>query len=456
MPVLVPALAPGPADQGVPKRSLVLAGGGMRVAYQAGVVAALHEAGLRFHHVDGTSGGTINTSMILSGLTPEEMCERWRTLNPRRFASALPWRDYLRSPHWPALGGGRGLREKVFPHLGIDARLIRGAGGMVGTYNVANFVSKRAEVWEHTGIDEDMLVAAVSLPILMPAVVRDGVAYTDAVWLRDSNVAEAVRRGSDEVWLVWCIGNTAVYHDGPFRQYVHMIELAANGSLLADLDRLGPGVRLHVIKPPRPLPLDPDYYLGRVDGATLVDWGYQDACRYLEHPRPLAAPWGPEVTRMQEARPGASARLVLEGPWAGGCERPEEGAARGRRLGSTLRARLRLDGAAGSAGVAVAGDVSVPGWGAPALVAAGQVGEGFDMDLDLTRQGCRYRLEARRHGAGLAATLRERGGEVVGAGMLPFGVVQAVAASASIRSTNAGSWRARADMARFVVGARRK
>ncbi len=35
------------------RRSLVLAGGGMRVAYQAGVLAALERAGLRFHHVDG-------------------------------------------------------------------------------------------------------------------------------------------------------------------------------------------------------------------------------------------------------------------------------------------------------------------------------------------------------------------------------------------------------------------
>ena len=39
------------------RRSLVLAGGGMRVAYQAGALAALEEAGLRFHHADGTSGG---------------------------------------------------------------------------------------------------------------------------------------------------------------------------------------------------------------------------------------------------------------------------------------------------------------------------------------------------------------------------------------------------------------
>lgn len=451
-----PTIAADPADRAAQRRSLVLAGGGMRVAYQAGVVAALDEAGLRFHHVDGSSGGTMNTSMILAGVAPAEACERWRSLNPRHFAAPLPWSDYLRSPHWPALGGGRGLREKVFPHLGIDAGAIRAATGMAGTYNVANFATKRAEVFEHTDVDEDLLVAAVSLPVLMPAVTRAGSAYTDAVWLRDSNVPEAVRRGSDDIWLVWCIGNTPAYHDGAFRQYVHMIELAANGSLLSDLDQLaltGPaGLRLHVIKPARPLPLDPDYFLGRVDGATLVDWGYQDARRYLANPQPLSAPWGPDVTRMLAPVAGASLRLCLEGPWAPGCEDPDAGAERGRQHGTTVGLRLRVDSAGGSSQLSVAGDVTVPGWCRRALVAEGRAGPALDFELAL---GGGFRLRTRRHRGGLAVTMERQGnGQVVGAGMAPFGPAQAAAATATIRPTNPSSltdaWRARAGMARIV------
>ena len=49
-----PSLA---AEEGSPRRSLILAGGGMRVAWQAGVLKALEAAGLRFAHADGTSGG---------------------------------------------------------------------------------------------------------------------------------------------------------------------------------------------------------------------------------------------------------------------------------------------------------------------------------------------------------------------------------------------------------------
>ena len=54
------------------KRSLILAGGGMRVAYQTGVLMALEESGIKFSHVDGTSGGIFNTGMLASGLEPGE------------------------------------------------------------------------------------------------------------------------------------------------------------------------------------------------------------------------------------------------------------------------------------------------------------------------------------------------------------------------------------------------
>ena len=172
--------------------------------------------------------------------------------------------------------------------------MIRRATGVIGTYNVCNFATKTAEVVEHPGIDLDLLVAAVSLPVLMPAVVRRGTPYTDAVWIRDSNVPEAVARGSDEIWLVWCIGNTPAYHNGLFRQYVHMIEMAANGSLLRDLGYIADRwpqrpVRVHVIKPEYPLPLDPAYFTGQIDAATLIALGYQDACRYLDNPPPVGA-----------------------------------------------------------------------------------------------------------------------------------------------------------------------
>ena len=428
----------------------------MRVAYQAGVLAALEQAGLRFHHIDGASGGTMNLSMLLGGQGSAEIGHRWRTLSPRGFSALLPWRDYARSLRWPALGSDRGLREKVFPQLGIEPDRIRRATGIMGTYNVCNFATKTAEVVDHTDVDLDLLVAAVSLPVLMPPVVRGGTPYTDAVWIRDSNIPEAVRRGSDEVWLVWCIGNTPTYHNGLFRQYVHMIEMAANGSLLRDLAYVGARwpqrpVRVHVIKPQHPIPLDPAYYLGRIDAATLIGLGYQDACRYLDHPAPMSAPWEPSITGMREAQAGAAARLILAGSFALGRRAPAAGAEQGRRNGTGIRLHLQVQArgpgrACGPRELSVAGDVTAPGLAPHTLIERGAAV--LDPEAGLTLR-LRWRAAAGTQlllataavgGDALAVTVQDdQDGRVVGTGTVAFAWRQVTRVLASVRATDATS-----------------
>lgn len=428
----------------------------MRVAYQAGVLAALEQAGLRFHHVDGSSGGTMNLSMLLCGQDSEEIGQRWRALRQRHFAALLPWRDYLGTLRWPALGGAQGVRDDVFPQLGIDPDLIRRATGVAGTYNVCNFATKTAEVVEHPDVDLDLLVAAVSLPILMPAVVRRGTPYTDAVWIRDSNIPEAVDRGSDEIWLVWCIGNTPAYHNGLFRQYVHMIEMAANGSLLRDLDYIAGrwpqrAVRVHVIKPEYPLPLDPAYFTGQIDAATLIALGYQDACRYLDNPAPLSAPWQPGITQMREAPAGAAARLVLAGSFTSARPEPGEPPAPDKSDGTGITLHLQLQARGRSSGggpceLTVAGDVSAPGLRPHTLIESGVAV--LDPDAGLTlRLGWRDKAGHRSllatpeaSGRGLAVTLRDDGdGGVIGTGTVPVAWPQLARALTSVHATDAAS-----------------
>lgn len=343
-----------PADYQGPKRALVLAGGGMRVAYQAGVVKALLEDGLYFHHADGTSGGTINLGMLFSGLSPDDMCERWRTLRVKDFVSLMPLKEYLRGPGLSAMGDAEGITQMVFPHLGIDVAKIRQAQGMRGTFNVCNFSRKLNQVIPHTEIDQERLVAGVSLPIFMPAVEKDGEFYTDAVWIKDANLMEAVKQGAEEIWLVWCIGNSPTYHDGVFNQYVHMIEMSANGVLFEEFDRINDlnqriqrgepaygqtkPIALHVIKPEYPLPLDPDFYLGRIDAATLITIGYSDAQQYLSSRTEMGIPFDYRATAMQTPTPGITFRETMEGWFSLGVTDPKEGA----RLGKTNQTTLAL------------------------------------------------------------------------------------------------------------------
>jgi predicted acylesterase/phospholipase RssA len=392
----------------------------MRVAYQAGVLVALERAGLIFAHADGASGGTINLAMLLSGLTPTEMCERWRTLRVSEFVGPpmLSW--LLRGLPLPALGSSDGIRRRVYPHLGIDADRVRAAQGIDGTFNVCDFADKACVAVPHTDVDLDLLVAAVSLPVLSPAVARGGRTYVDAVWVKDVNVTEAVRRGADELWLVWAIGNHGVYRDGALQQYVHMIEIAANAALFGELAGVAAlnatrdrPVRLHVIHPRRPLPLDPDFLVGRIDAATLVAMGHRDACDYLSGRRSDGVELGPSATRMEDPRPGVGFRETLAGEAAGPLV---------VRLGWEVE---DLEAFAGDGQGRLVGDVSHPAIGTRVLADGGE----------FRRQGGRWSAQLRLGGARLElvrlggawrsveARLLAAGGAELGSGRLaPRGI----------------------------------
>ncbi len=192
-----------------------------------------------------------------------------------------------------------GIRQEVFPHLGIDVPAINANRQIAGTFNVCNYSRKVAEVVPHTALTLDLLIAGISLPVFMPPVKVGDSWYTDAVWIKDANLMEAVRRGAEGIWIVWCIGNIKEYLPGAFNQYVHMIEMAANGRLFEEFNQiqelnqrfssgdqatgLSRTVKVHVIKPRYPLPLDPDFFLGRISASTLIEMGYADACWYLEN-----------------------------------------------------------------------------------------------------------------------------------------------------------------------------
>lgn len=259
----------------------------MRVAWQAGAIAALAETGkAAWKHGDGTSGGIFNLAALASGISPTELVERWCDLDVRKFVSFRSLDDYLQSPtDFEAFGDGDGIVKGIFPALGIDVDTIRSNTEFASTFNVANFTTKTAFAIPGTDIDVERLLAGVSLPLFMPAVKVGADYWTDAVWIKDANLNAAVDHGCDEIWLLWCIANTPQWGRGPLEQYVHMIELSANSALIDEVRAIAampsPRPRLHVIKPKYPLPLDPDYYFGRISSETLVAMGYRDAWRYL-------------------------------------------------------------------------------------------------------------------------------------------------------------------------------
>ena len=308
------------------RRSLILAGGGIRLAYQAGVLIALEEQKETFNHVDGTSGGIFNTGMLASGLSPHEMAERWRRLDIKNFTSPRPLKNYFKPLNMMGYADADGIRNVIFPELGIDLKKINANQRMDATFNVCNFSDKTVENIGHKQVEEDHLIAGVSLPIVMPALKIHGKWYSDSVWIKDANLIEAVKRGADELWLVWAIGNAETYLPGALNQYVHMIEMSADGGLLEEYDRIaminedikdgrskygqGKPIRLFVIKPEYPLPLDTDLYLGKVDTRSLINMGYAQAKNALKSMPKNGVPFDAEATKMTE--PGTRLNIRTE------------------------------------------------------------------------------------------------------------------------------------------------
>jgi predicted patatin/cPLA2 family phospholipase len=125
------------------KRSLILAGGGMKVAFQAGVLqvwldeARLDGAPLTFDHADGASGGTLNLAMYCQGMSGTQIAENWRTLDPRQGID-FNWEQYAKLLYAESLFELDRYRENVFrKHWKLDWEKISGSD-KVATFNVYN------------------------------------------------------------------------------------------------------------------------------------------------------------------------------------------------------------------------------------------------------------------------------------------------------------------------------
>jgi predicted acylesterase/phospholipase RssA len=219
------------------KRSLILAGGGIKVAFQAGVLQVwLDEAGLKFDHVDGASGGTFNLAMMSQGMTGQQIADNWRNLNPRAGIS-------FNAAEFPKLIYAESLftldayRSHVFPQWGLDWTKIR-KSPLEATFNLFNFSRKAIEVIEPKDMSEDFLAACVSLPMWFPPQRINGQTYIDAVYMTDANLEEAIRRGADELWVIWTVSEKDEWHPGFVATYFQIIETSADGHYQAMLKRV--------------------------------------------------------------------------------------------------------------------------------------------------------------------------------------------------------------------------
>jgi predicted acylesterase/phospholipase RssA len=224
--------------EGSPRRSLIMAGGGLKVAFQAGVLQVwLDELeGVTFDHADGASGGVFNLAMWCQGLSGTEIADNWRRFVPLR-GFQPNWRGLLRGPLAASLLRMDRFRRNIFNDWGLDWEAIRNTA-REATFNLYNFSAHEHVVLTAEHITPDRLTSAVSLPMWFPPVTIDGDVYIDAVYATDANLEEAIRRGADELWIIWTVSRRGAWGHGFVKHYFQIIEAAANSRLQNALRRI--------------------------------------------------------------------------------------------------------------------------------------------------------------------------------------------------------------------------
>lgn len=227
-------MATEPGANGRPRRSLILAGGGVKVAFQAGVLQVLLDEadGLEFDHVDGASGGTFNLAMMCAGLTGREIADNWRSFRPLGIVQPNP--RFVVGESIALLGR---MRDRVFADWGLDFQTIR-ESRLEATFNVYDFSRHELLVLGPGEMTPDMLVACVSLPMWFPPVRQGEDLLIDPVYITDANLEEAIRRGADELWVIWTVSRRARWRRGFVNHYFQVIETAAYGQFKRTLERI--------------------------------------------------------------------------------------------------------------------------------------------------------------------------------------------------------------------------
>jgi predicted acylesterase/phospholipase RssA len=221
----------------MPKSSLMLAGGGVKVAFQAGVLQVLlDEAGIEFDRGDAVSAACFNLAMWVQGMSGTQIADNWRNASP--FSEVdLNTPQLVRLLYAASILDLDAFRRTVFPSWKLDWSRIR-SSPREATFNVYNFSKHELRAIPASDLTEDLLVATASLPMWFPPVKIDGDTYIDAVFNMGANIDEAIRSGADELWIIWTTSQRGEWFDGFVGNFFGIFEATVVGSYKSALARI--------------------------------------------------------------------------------------------------------------------------------------------------------------------------------------------------------------------------
>jgi len=276
---------------------LVLAGGSVKGAFQAGVIKALFEKGYQPDAIYGVSAGSLNAAYLVNQFghqtlegkpisyphAAQDLWDFWemRITHPRCLSKPfnifeLGWTALTKK--FKGLVDTSPLRELLSDVLQQRNLQASPVGLKVGAVNIMegnmHYVDPSFDNFH------DYLLASSAVPILMPVVKIEGYkqkSYLDG-GLRDvAPLQKAINDGASEVVVIAC--HTEMIEGGDFDSgdllalVDRVMDIAVNEILNADLKMSRSTVKLKIIRPLQPLSIDIQRFT-KMDIRRMLEMGY--------------------------------------------------------------------------------------------------------------------------------------------------------------------------------------
>jgi NTE family protein len=208
------------------KIGLCLTGGGSRGAYQIGVAKALEERGLlaRVEAFSGTSIGSVNAA-ILATMSPDRALALWKDMSPDEIKSTEGTFRRLMKEKTAVIEKGiytiAPLESRLRAHLDLDLLAEKEVYVTLsrGEHSGENIFALLKTVYDHYVKQEKnvlycnlngacmddaiaMIIASCSIPVVFPAVQKDGRKYYDGGLYDNVPVRPLVEGGCTDVIVI--------------------------------------------------------------------------------------------------------------------------------------------------------------------------------------------------------------------------------------------------------------
>jgi NTE family protein len=280
---------------------LVLAGGSVKGAFQAGVMKALMERGYQPDAVYGVSAGSLNAAYFVNQLglqvisgepisfkdASQDLCDFWETRITSPESLSKPFNIFqlglsaLRKK-FKGLVDTQPLRNLLTEVLSIRNLHASPIALKIGAVNIIDGTMYYVDTSEEHFLD--YLMASSAVPILMPVVKINGEtrrSFLDG-GLRDvSPIKKAVDDGANHIVCISCHMESIEgghFDSGDLLALVdRVMDIAVNEILNADIKEVmisNTTIDIQSIRPPQPLTIDIQNF-NKMDIRRMLELGYQ-------------------------------------------------------------------------------------------------------------------------------------------------------------------------------------